>query len=62
MDNYIDDHIYICAGDDGVFKEYDASLDFTIHFENKETLDDFGEWLMNGGGNEPIPKIERIEE
>lgn len=51
MDNYVDGYMF-CAGNDGVFREYDASLDFTIHFEDKETMNDFSEWLMNGGGNE----------
>lgn len=37
MDNYVDGHMF-CAGKDGVFREYTASLDFTIHFEDKETM------------------------
>lgn len=55
MNNYVDGYMF-CAGNDGVFREYDASLDFTIHFEDKETMDDFGEWLMNGGGNEAFER------
>lgn len=48
MDNYVDGYMF-CAGNDGVFREYDRSLDLTINFENREAMEDFESWLKHEG-------------
>lgn len=35
------DGLSMILGDDGVFREYDDSLDITIHFQSEKEKDDF---------------------
>lgn len=36
----------------GVAREYDRSLDLTINFEDKESMDDFNAWIRSEGAEE----------
>lgn len=35
--------------ENGVAREYDRSLDFTINFEGREAMEDFEAWLQHEG-------------
>lgn len=35
--------------ENGVAREYDRDLDYTINFEDREMMEDFGTWLEHEG-------------
>lgn len=37
--------------ENGVAREYDRSLDFTINFEDRETTEDFDAWIQHEGAD-----------
>lgn len=43
--------LWVYFDENGVAKEYDRSLDFTINFEDREAMEDFEAWIKHEGAD-----------